>query len=166
MPSFYGTATGFRAYFDAREIEYSSAWTDDFISAKLLIASEWIDARFRSDFPGLKSGLRAQEREWPRTGAFDIYQYVIQTDEIPPEVINATYEAALRECELAGSLSLDFTPGKYKSASVSGAVAVEYANFTYSTEIQTQFARVIEAIAPVLTGSLAGSSLSGHAVRV
>jgi len=162
----YGTAAGFRTYFDDREIEYSAGWTDEFIEAKLLVASEWIDGRYRAAFPGQKTGLREQVREWPRTGAFDVYGYVIQTDEIPREIEQATYEAALREAETAGSLSVDFTPSKYKSVSIDGALSVTYAGQSYGSEVQPQFARIDEVIAPVLTGNAALSSLSGYAARV
>lgn len=97
----------------------------------LLRASEYIDARFRSRFPGQKLGGRAQIREWPRTGAVDANGDAIIG--VPDEIKAATIEAAIREEREPGSLSPDVVPGKIvRSASVDGAVSVTYADATAS----------------------------------
>jgi hypothetical protein len=160
MADFYGTAAGFRAYHTARGRELIVADDDDAeINAKLLIASEWIDGKFRASFGGSKVGQRAQVREWPRNGAMDRDWYSIAADSVPVEAINATYEAALRELVTSGSLSIDWTPGKYKRVSVDGAISVEYASFDSVADIQTQFAIIEQIIAPILNGR--GGNLSG-----
>lgn len=161
----YGTVNGYRVYCSARNNLHSNE-SDDKILSALLVASEWLDATYRASFPGLKVGLREQEREWPRTGATDVYGYAISENSVPTEVENATYEATHREIDNPGSLSVDYTPAKYKSASVQGAVSVEYRQFDSAMEAQTRINVVDQILSPVLTG--AGGLLSrnvGHSVR-
>lgn len=166
MATKYGTHEGFDAYFLARGITISPSLHVDVINASLLVASEWIDNNFRAYFPGLKTGLRDQEREWPRTGATDYYTYAIPADTIPVEVENATYELALIEAKTPGSLSVNYTPEKYKSVSIDGALSVEYVQFSNSQDIQTKFRKVQEILSNILVGSGNHSMLSGFASRV
>lgn len=166
MPDYYGTATGLRDYCLARDLDIPTEFADDATAiAKLLVASEWIDARFRVMFSGSKTGLRPQLREWPRTGATDYYGYSILQDEIPREIIAATYEAALREQVTPGVLSVDWTPNKYRSVSIDGALSVDYAVYSSATDIQTQFTLINEILAPLLYAN-DFSSLSGAVSRV
>lgn len=165
MPAYYGTVAGFRAYFDAREIEYSAAWTDEFIAAKLLVASEWLDNKFRPMFSGTKVGMRAQVREWPRSAAFDVYDYLVPSDSVPIEIENATYEATFREATSAGVLSVDFVPNKYKSASVDGAVSVTWADQQTLDSVQTVFAKVTEILSNLIGGIDGGNHLFANSVR-
>lgn len=166
MVDFYGTAAGFRSYHIARgnDVPAEAADDDEAILEWLLVASEWVDARFASSFGGLKVGLREQVREWPRTGAWDIYGYSIASDTIPNEVVRATYEAALRQ-GVSSSLTIDYTPGKYKRVSVDGAVSVDFASFNSAFDMQLQIPIVGQILAPILTGRGNVSSLSGDAVR-
>lgn len=165
MADYYGTVNGYRTYCIARNSLHSNE-AEDKILAALLVASEWIDATYRASFPGLKVGLRAQVREWPRTGAQDIYGYAISENSVPTEIENATYEATHREIESQGSLSTDYTPAKYKTASVNGAVSVEYRAFDSAAEAQTRINIVDQILRPVLTG-ISGtlSSNVGNSVR-
>lgn len=165
MADNYGTVSGYRVYCDARN-SLNSNEADDKIEAALLVASEWIDATYRASFPGLKVGMRAQVREWPRTGAQDIYGYEISQNSVPTEIENATYEAAHREIASPGSLSVDYTPAKYKSAQVDGAVSVEYRHFDSAAEAQVRIQIVDQILRPVLTGRLGMlSSNVGQSVR-
>lgn len=166
MDEFYGTAAGFRAYHIARGNDVpAEAADDETVEEWLLVSSEWLDARYQSSFPGLKVGMRDQVREWPRNSAFDIYGYAILSTSVPREVINATYEAALRESASPGSLSVDYTPSKYKRASVDGAVSVEFAGFNSAWDAQKQIPIVDQILYPILTGSGNVSALSGDVVR-
>lgn len=166
MADFYGTVAEFKTYFAARAIDVS-AYTDPAIGAALIVASEWLDASFRDGFAGLKVGLRAQIREWPRTGAVDIYGYAISQLSVPQEMNEATYQTALRQLQSPGSLTVDFTPSKYKAASVDGAVAVTFANFSFAEDVQTQFPIVAQTIGPILAAYGVGSSIfSGRIARV
>ncbi len=160
----YGTNVGFTAYHTARGRTVEIYDADD-ITAARLIASEWIDARYRSSFGGLKVGMRAQMREWPRTGAYDVNRYNIAFDVVPVEIENATYEAALRQLVAPGSLSVDWTPNAYKRASVDGAVSVEFATFMNASDIQTRFKIIDEILAPILTGCGSVAPLTGGSFR-
>ena len=165
MAEFYGTVDGYRQYcFDRNTNNVNHP--DDKIQAALVVASEWLDAEYRGSFPGLKVGLREQVREWPRTGAQDIYGYAISEASVPVEVVNATYEAAIRELTSSGSLSVDYTPARYKRASIDGAVDVEYRHFDSPSEAQTRIMIVDQVLRPVLTGRLGMvSNTVGQAVR-
>jgi hypothetical protein len=166
MDDRYGTAAGFRAYHIARGNDVpAEAVDDDVVNEWLLVGSEWLDGRYQASFPGLKVGMRAQLREWPRLSAFDIYEYAILSTSIPREVEAATYEAALRQGVAAGSLSVDYTPGKYKRAAVDGAINVEFAGFNSAFDTQKQIPIIDQILFPILTGSGNVSALSGSAVR-
>ncbi|HRQ13072.1 MAG TPA: hypothetical protein PK205_07185 [Promineifilum sp.] len=164
----YGTVEGYKAYHLARGNDIPAS-SDTDIAEGLLVASEWLDGRYRIGFGGLKVGGRDQVREWPRSGAMDIYGYAVASDSVPREVEYATYEAAAKQLAVPGSLSVDFVPSKYKRASVDGAVSVEWAGYTSAVEVQTQFAIIDQILAPLLVGNPAfpaSSMFSGTAERV
>ena len=166
MPEFYGTATGFTAYHQKRDNSVPvDIDTDEEIETALLVASEWVDARYRSEFQGWKTGDRAQVREWPRIGHVDYYGYSIPSTETPREIENATYEAALRHMLSPGVLSVDYTPGKYDSVSVDGAVSAKFARFGSASEIQTQFKTIAEILSGLLSNKGGSSNLTGSVVR-
>jgi hypothetical protein len=167
MPDYYGTAAGFRLYHAARDNAVPiEAADDDYVVSRLLKASEWIDGRYRTGFGGLKVGQRLQVRDWPRSGAYDTFGYSIASETVPTEVENATYEATLKEMSNPGVLSVDYTPPRYKSVSVTGAVSVTYASFAGVSDLQTHFAIVDQILSPILTGCGMVSPLSGSAQRV
>lgn len=165
MTDIYGTRTEADAYHSERG---NAAWalaTTTVRDAALILASEWIDGKYRASFPGWKTGLRAQEREWPRTGAYDRERHDIATTEIPIEAKNATYEAALREVTTPGSLLTDYTMGKrISSVTVVGAVSVQYEGLSSALDLQLSIPVVDRILAPILTGAVA-SSLVGQFVR-
>ena len=163
--TYYGTVNGFNAYFEERATVPATN-DDDRIKAGLIKASEWLDAVYRRSFPGYKVGQREQEREWPRNGATDIYGYNVDPTVPPREIIYATYEAALRELASPGTLSMDYTPPKYKQASVSGAVSVTYSTFDNVREVQMKFARIDEILSGILSTYGDGSGLTGSSNRV
>lgn len=140
MATIYGDVTGFQLYHEERNRELSPELLadDEAVQAALVVASEWIDSRFRSKFPGMKTGGRSQEREWPRKLAYDIHGEFIG-DEIPREIIHATYEAAAIAGTTPGALSANWTPNKYASVSISGVVSVTYGAIGSVEEAQTQF---------------------------
>jgi hypothetical protein len=165
MPDFYGSRTAFRTYHSTRGTDTTS-YTDATVDAALIVASEFIDGRYGGLFIGLKTGEREQIREWPRTGAYDNYAYLIENNEIPREVENATYEAALKQLSSPGALFVDYQPSEYIEASVDGAVAVKFEKFNSVYDSQTLFAKVDNAIAGVLSPQLNMSRLSGLVGRV
>ena len=165
MPG-YPDSTLFQEYCDDRNIALPTLDNDQ-MSAALLVASETLDMRFGAMFSGVKTGGRAQERQWPRTGATDKTGYEFGPSEMPQEVLSATYELAVLEAFAPGSLMVNFTPSKYKSASVDGAVSVEWvANMLSAWDAQPDFHKVNLLIAPLLTAeTAAGSLISGSSIR-
>ena len=164
MAEFYGTIEGFKTYHSERGHSLPAIFADDDeIASALLVASEWLDSRFRSEFPGTKIGGREQEREWPRDKAHDIHGELLSG--VPREVEYSTYEAAAIQGANPGALSVNWTPGKYKSVSIDGAVSVVYASISSVFEAQTQFAIIDEILSMILTGAGAGASYVGQSVR-
>ena len=167
MADFYGNTAHFRAYIDSRNYDIPNTTTDPDIEAALLVASEWLDNTYRSYFRSLKTGGRAQIREWPRIGIVDMYGYPIGNNEIPREIIQATYELTIRQIKIPGSLTVDYTPGKYSQVAVSGAVSVTYASFNSAYDVQTQMPIIDSILAALLfDDGQKLSGLSGDAVRV
>ena len=172
MSDNYSNAASARAYYEARGYTTPDNVTDDAaMTAALLVASDYIDGLYASLFPGVKVGFRAQLREWPRTGAIDWLGYVIQPTEFPPELLNAVYEAALREITTPGSLTTDVKLNEVvHSVTVEGAVSVDFASSreTFGVDdLQLHIPIIDRIIAPILTGNNANTSgLSGATVRV
>ncbi len=165
MPDYYGTLAGYRAYHTARGRELDIAdQDDDEITSSLLVASEWIDGRYFINFAGTPTGMRDQIRQWPRNECYDNNGYHIPQTLVPREVENATYEAAYR----AEKLNEDYTPDRYKSARIEGAINVEFVSFNSAQEMQTQFPVIDAILAPLMTAKNSGvySSFSGVASRV
>jgi hypothetical protein len=71
---------------------------------------------------------------------------------VPPEIENATYEAANIHLTTPNALSVDFVPAKYRKVSVDGAISLEYADFSSSNEVQSTFKRVEEALSMIISG--------------
>lgn len=170
----YGDATGFAAYWAARGVELPGTLDDDAIDAALLVASEWIDGVYGPSFVGHKTSGFLQEREWPRTsavvqasGQWGEY-HTFATDAIPDRVKNAAYEAAYRHVITPGSLQVDYTPAKYKSVSVEGAISVDYAMFSNASEVQIQISAIDKLLWPLLDQNAIGSvsGLSGPSSRL
>lgn len=88
----------------------------------------WLDARFRSGFSGKKTGGRSQAREWPRTGASDVECNEIDPNEVPVEVLNSTFEAALRELANPGYLSPDYVASQRVVSESVGPISTTYSD--------------------------------------
>jgi hypothetical protein len=109
MPDHYGTLAAADAYHQARaNVVWAATGDDEDRQAALLRACVWIDNTYRVRFSGKKAGGRSQVREWPRTDAVDAAGDQLADDEVPVEVEEAAYEAALRELVNPGSLAPDF----------------------------------------------------------
>lgn len=166
---FYGNVDDFKEYFTLRGKVVPEEWDNSKIESALLVSSEWLDHQFENSWIGYKVKFE-QERSWPRQSAVvqSFPYHVYKTDEIPEQVAKATYEAAFRELTKQGSLQVDFTPNKYKSVSVSGAISVEYNSLSYASDVQIEIP-VIEDLMSVLTDSTksgAFSCVSGKVSRV
>lgn len=122
----YGTTDGYKAWADARGVSYVGKTNDDIDQARLR-ASEYVDGTYRSQFPGCKTGGRAQDREWPRAGATDREGYAVPSDTVPAEIDNAAYEGTKRELVSPYSLAPDIKAGGGVINRVkAGSVEVEY----------------------------------------
>lgn len=164
----YGTNAAADAWHAARGNAAWAAASDTNKTAARLIASDWIDGAYETQFPGYRAGEIAQDRAWPRREAYDAWSKYILPDVVPLQVENATYEVALRHIVSPGSLFKDWTAGSdKKSVSISGAVSVTYAGaFSYS-DAQLQIGGVGAILAPVLTGGIANASMySGRSSRI
>lgn len=161
MPEFYGSVAAADAYHAARA---NTAWAGDEMAkqAALIRASTYIDGKYQfqnacgrweSLFSGSKAGGRAQMLQWPRTGATDNEGSVIPPAEVPVEVEQATYEAALREIVTPGSLSPDYVAsGAIKRQKVD-VLEIEYqTSSTTAGSVPTRpvITVVDELVAPLL----------------
>ncbi|MEE5068644.1 DnaT-like ssDNA-binding protein [Pseudomonas alliivorans] len=160
MPDFYGNVADADAYHAARA---NAAWTGEDMAkqAALIRASAYIDGKFQTQnscgrweslFSGIKTGGRAQALQWPRTGATDTEGNEIPTTEIPVEVEQATYEAALREIALPGSLSPDYVASTAIKRQKVDVLEIEYQTASTGTGVPTRpvITVVDELIAPLL----------------
>lgn len=148
--SYVSTADAF-AYAVARGLAFPTSPSAP-AEAALRTATAWIDAKYRSRFPGSRLNGRAQALEWPRANATDVSGEVIASDEIPVEILNATIEAAIRELAEPGTLSPDLERGGAIKRVKAGSVEVEYGgNATAAT--------VFSAIDAALSGLLKAASL-------
>jgi len=164
MVDFYSTLAAADTYHAARG---NTAWAAGAEAARniaLLRGSEYIDQAFMASFPGLKTDLRDQLREWPRTDAYDIEGNYLDPDTVPSEVYNASYEAALRELANPGSLLPDYTPGTQQKSVQVDVIKIEY-TAPHGAASSLPVINIIRGIlAPVLTGSVS-SGVAGRAVR-
>lgn len=167
MAELYGTANGADLYHQQRG---NYAWIDvtkditDRDAARLR-ASEYIDSAYRASFPGYKTGLRAQLREWPRTGAYDIGGQTIDANTVPLEIEEAVYEAALRELATPGSLNPDYDPSQQARREKVDMLEIEYTAPHGPNSVRPIISIINAIIAPVLTGDVK-SSVSGRAERI
>jgi hypothetical protein len=154
VADFYGTLDDATAYMAARS--YTWTGTDADKDAALLRGSEYVDSlgMVRPCFwVGTKTGGRAQVRQWPRTGAVDGFGDPVANDEVPQEVINATYEASYRELASPGSLNPDYVASDtFKQAKV-GPLEVTYATSSDPDAIPTKpvVSVINDLIGPLLT---------------
>lgn len=88
--------------------------------------SAYLDGTYGPRFSGTPTGGFAQERAWPRTGAY-AYGTAIGDDVIPDAVVKASYAAAWQEASSPGSLSVSGSAAtQIKRERVEGAVEIEY----------------------------------------
>lgn len=169
----YGTLANANAYHMARG---NTGWTgaDALREAALQRATDYIDGRYRyqtaggcwkSMFRGTKTGGRAQDLEWPRTGATDSEGNEIPDDEVPVEVEHATYEAALRELLEPGSLSPVFVEAQQVTREKVGPIEVSYSEATMHGAMPPN-RPVVPAIDDILAGLICDKPIFGVGVRV
>jgi hypothetical protein len=152
--------------------------------AALRRATSAIDNRYRPRFPGYRTNRFKQALEWPRSAAFyytpqasdmpfgplggqgygqgyRLYEYdQIDSNVIPPQVISACCEAAIRELAVPGTLAPDLDRGNAVAALKAGSVSITYdANaprITVYHVLEQKLSALLEPPNP----------FSAHAVRV
>src|SRR6185369_8973956 len=86
----YGDVVGFKAYHDLRLNDYS-AYADPQITAALIEATTYLDIRF--GYNGWKTD-KDQSTEFPRNELYNMRGDLVTG--VPTQVVNATYEYAIR----------------------------------------------------------------------
>lgn len=117
------------------------------------IGSAYIDGTYGYRFPGGPTGGAAQERAWPRTGAFDYYGNSIDPSVVPVAVINASYEAAWIEANSPGSLSVTISSAERVKRLKAGSAEIEYTDSPGSiSQSVTPMSTTIEGLLFTLIG--------------
>lgn len=164
----YGTLIGALAYHTVRA---NASWLDGAVTdqqrtAALVRASAWIDGEYGPRFPGAKTGGRSQPLLWPRTGAADVDGNELEDNEIPFEVENSVYEAAIRELANPGSLSPDYVASERVKAEKVGDLSVTYADGSGGIEDVKPVLSIIDGIlAGLLVQKPSGTTVVGFAAR-
>jgi len=107
----------------------NAAWasaTDANRETALRRATTWLDGTYRAHWTGYRVNGRLQALEWPRSDVVDIGDYAVDYMTIPPEILRATCEAALRELATPGSLSPDVTDAAIVVSEKVGPISVTY----------------------------------------
>ena len=107
----------------------NAAWaaaTDTNRETALRRATTWLDGTYRQQFSGYRVHGRSQALSWPRSDVVDIGGYAVDYLTIPPEILRATCEAALRELAVPGSLSPDVTDAAIVVSESVGSISVTY----------------------------------------
>lgn len=170
----YGTLVEANTYHSAR---LNSGWdvADEVKTAALVRASDYIDGRYRyqspggswlSMFRGTKTAGRSQISEWPRAGATDSEGFEIPDNEVPSEVLRATYELALREVISPGSLAPDFVPSSQVTQETVGPITVKYATEVPSQDGTPPNMPTIPLVDKILAPLLRNRRQAGSALRV
>jgi hypothetical protein len=157
----YGSVADCAAYALARGLAFPASPAPA-AEAALRRGTAGIDGRYRSRFSGRRRNGRAQALEWPRTGATDADGQPLPVDEIPVEIVHATFEAAIRELAKPGALAPDLTPAIRTKRVKAGSVETETEYVGGGFNSATTFS-VIEGILSGLLG--ARSYFTGTAVR-
>lgn len=170
----YVSAEACAAYAVNRGLGFGSDLSAD---AALRRATSYVDNTYRLRFPGFRTFRRAQTLEWPRTNAYYTYTTppgpvpvysvayayfpydLVPANTIPPEIITATCEAAIREYADPGVLQPDLDRGGAVSLLKAGSVEVKY---SAGAPAQTVF-QIIDAALSGLIG--VQSAYSARAVR-
>lgn len=148
------------AYCLARGLTFVTSPSSDG-EASIIRATAAIDGRYRGVFPGYRTHGRGQSVEWPRLAAYDSEGWLINGDEVPQEILDATCEAAVRELAEPGSMMPDLERGGAIQSLKAGSVAIVYGA---NADNRTTFT-LIDGILSRLLGSTSSNTFVGRAVR-
>lgn len=148
------------AYCSARGLTFVSSPSTTGEEA-IIRATAAIDATYRGRFPGYKVSGRDQSLEWPRGQAYDYEGLLINGDEVPIEIVQATCEAAVRELATPGSMMPDLERGGAIKRLKAGSAEIEYDGFA---SVRTAFS-IIDGILSAILTSGGGGGLFARSVR-
>jgi hypothetical protein len=155
----YATEDAADDYFDDRaNTDWATSTADK--EAALIRASAAIDARYWSQFSGDRLMGRDQGLEWPRANATDIDGNPLPSDELPIELVQATFEMAVRELLNPGSGAPDLT--RAVRSVHAGSVSVDFAANALPT---TQFTIIDGILSRLIGGAGASARLFGASAR-
>ena len=150
-----------------------SSYTDAQIEQALRRGAQYLDNKFRYRFLGIRTDGREQAMEWPRqyvtltplrpdVGDWLPVNQTIPSDEVPIEIINASYEATTRELVTPGSLTPDYTSSEQVVSETVGPLSVTYASRSGSQAVLPVVTAIDRIVAPILRRQ---NNLSGTVVR-
>ena len=151
----YASEDDFDNYTDDRGYVVTPGDTE----AALIRASRSLDAKYRRRYPGTRLLGRDQGLEWPRQDATDAEGNIIDENEIPEEIIDATCELALRELSSPGSTMPDLERGGAVRRLQAGSVSVEYAT---SASVTTTFSLVDGILSSLLLLTSSSTGLTSR----
>lgn len=148
----YGDNAGLDAMVAAMGYIYPSGVTEGQKDAARQRGSIYIDGTYGYRFTGVPTGGAAQERQWPRTGARDIYGNSLPSDTVPQRVIDASYEAAFLTLSNPSIFATTYTPGTNKVLTEVKGIKWEVVGDASASGAMIPISTVIEGIlAPLLS---------------
>ena len=85
----YLSVANFKTYHTDRGNDFAP-YSDTSIEIALVLATDFVDRRYR--YVGIRATGRDQAREWPRQSAYDPDDWLISSNSVPPEILDATAE--------------------------------------------------------------------------
>jgi hypothetical protein len=156
----YVTLDEVSEYAAARGLTFPTSPSTDG-EAAIVRATAAIDAMYRGRFSGYRTHGRLQALAWPRSTSYDAEALVLDGDEIPIEIKQATCEAAVRELASPGAMTPDLERGGSIRRLKAGSVEIEYGGNASAHTVFT----TIDGILAALLSSSSTSTFSGVAVR-
>lgn len=133
----------------------------------LIRATQWLDATYKTRYPGVRVQGRAQSLQWPRSGAYDVDGNEIAEDEIPREIKDAVCEAALRELSSPGSLAPDTNASQRVISEKVGDLAVTYSDSASASDMTPMFSIIDGILSGLFPAEQDGSGmLFGELTRI
>jgi hypothetical protein len=132
---------------------------DEEADVAIIRGTAYVDRRYAGKWPGVKTGERDQSLQWPREGGYDKEGWEIEDNEIPKELKQAVYEAALRELVNPGSLSPDVVQTDRVLREKVDVLEVQYADVSDPAGTVPIITAIDEILAPIL-GAKSNSSVS------
>lgn len=130
--------------------------------AALIRATTALDNMYRYQYTGYRTFGRDQMLEWPRTAAYDYEGILIDTQEIPIEVIQSTCEFAVRELMDPNSILGDLEQGGNLIQSLqAGSVSITYAGASNPNTVYQTVDTIMSKLLGPMTASFTGVTVRG-----